>query len=66
MQTIIGEPKQFIIIERNELIELEKEVSELSITPGMYSQGRGNGIKFVLQWLKDHNIYNDKDFHYLH
>ena len=44
---------------------LEKEIAELSASPSVYAQGRSNGIKYMIKWMKEHNIYNQKDFHYL-
>jgi hypothetical protein len=65
METVIGLEKQFLIIERDAIQSLEKEIAELSASPSVYAQGRSNGIKYMIKWMKEHNIYNQKDFHYL-
>jgi len=65
METVIGKEKEFLIIERDILTSLQKEISELKASPSVYSQGRANGIEYMVRWMKENNIYNEKNFHYL-
>lgn len=65
METIIGTPREFIIIERDALNELKNEIESLKNISSIFTNGKANGIEFVLNWIKEKNIYN-KDFQYKH
>lgn len=65
METVIGTPREFIIIEREALNDLKNEIESLKNISSIFTNGKANGIEFVLNWIKEKNIYN-KDFQYKH
>jgi hypothetical protein len=61
MEQIIGDYKQFIVLERTALDELLKRADDLSEMDDAYSGVRATEIRNVVKFIKDNNIYN-KDF----
>jgi len=61
MEQIIGGYKEFVVIERKLLNELLEESKEYENTKGLFGQGIGEGMKRVIDTIKENNIYN-KDF----
>ena len=61
MEQIIGDYKQFVVLERTALDELHKRADDLSEMDDAYSGVRATEIRNVVKFIKDNNIYN-KDF----
>jgi len=61
MEQIIGDYKQFVVLERAMLDVLLKQADELSEMSDAYSGVRATEIRNVVKFVKDNNIYN-KDF----
>jgi hypothetical protein len=61
MEQIIGDYKQFLVLERTALDELLKRADDLSEMDDAYSGVRATEIRNVVKFIKDNNIYN-KDF----
>ena len=61
MEQIIGDYKQFVVLERSVLDDLLKRSDELSEMDDAYSGVRATEIRNVVKFIKDNNIYN-KDF----
>lgn len=61
MDQVIGDYKQFVIVERGTLDELLKYADELSELSDAYSGVRATEIRSVVKIIKENNIYN-KDF----
>ena len=61
MEQIIGDYKQFIVLERTALDELLKRADDLSEMDDAYSGVRATEIRNIINFIKDNNIYN-KDF----
>ena len=61
MEQIIGDYKQFVVLERTALDELLKRADELSEMDDAYSGVRATEIRNIVKFIKDNNIYN-KDF----
>jgi len=61
MEQIIGDYKQFVVLERTALNELLKRADDLSEMDDAYSGVRATEIRNVVKFIKDNNIYN-KDF----
>lgn len=61
MEQIIGDYKQFVVLERVMLDMLLKRADELSEMSDAYSGVRATEIRNVVNFIKDNNIYN-KDF----
>lgn len=61
MEQIIGDYKQFVVLERTSLDELLKRADDLSELDDAYSGVRATEIRNVVEYIKDNNIYN-KDF----
>jgi hypothetical protein len=61
MEQIIGDYKQFVVLERTSLDELLKRADDLSEMDDAYSGVRATEIRNVVKFIKDNNIYN-KDF----
>ena len=61
MEQIIGDYKQFVVLERKALDELLKRADDLSEMDDAYSGVRATEIRNVVKFIKDNNIYN-KDF----
>jgi hypothetical protein len=61
MEQIIGDYKQFVVLERTTLDELLKRADDLSEMDDAYSGVRATEIRNVVKFIKDNNIYN-KDF----
>ncbi len=61
MEQIIGDYKQFVVLERTVLDELLKRADDLSEMDDAYSGVRATEIRNVVKFIKDNNIYN-KDF----
>ena len=61
MEQIIGDYKQFVVLERTVLDELLKRADDLSEMSDAYSGVRSTEIRNVVKFIKDNNIYN-KDF----
>jgi hypothetical protein len=61
MEQIIGDYKQFVVLERAMLDVLLKQADELSEMSDAYSGVRATEIRNVVKFIKDNNIYN-KDF----
>jgi hypothetical protein len=61
MEQIIGDYKQFVVLERVMLDMLLKRADELSEMSDAYSGVRAIEIRNVVNFIKDNNIYN-KDF----
>jgi hypothetical protein len=61
MEQIIGDYKQFVIVEREILDILLKRADDLSEMSDAYSGVRATEIRNVVNHIKNNNIYN-KDF----
>ena len=61
MEQIIGDYKQFVVLERTALDELLKRADDLSEMDDAYSGVRSTEIRNIVNFIKDNNIYN-KDF----
>jgi hypothetical protein len=61
MEQIIGDYKQFVVLERATLETLLKRADELSEMSDAYSGVRATEIRNVVNFIKDNNIYN-RDF----
>ena len=61
MEQIIGDYKQFVVLERMALDELLKRADDLSEMSDAYSGVRATEIRSIINFIKDNNIYN-KDF----
>jgi hypothetical protein len=61
MEQIIGDYKQFVVLERIVLDELLKRADQLSQMDDAYSGVRSTEIRNVIDFIKENNIYN-KDF----
>jgi hypothetical protein len=61
MEQIIGDYKQFVVLERTALDELLKRADHLSEMDDAYSGVRATEIRNIVNYIKDNNIYN-KDF----
>lgn len=61
MEQIIGDYKQFVVLERTALDELLKRADDLSEMSDAYSGVRATEIRNIVNFIKDNNIYN-KDF----
>jgi hypothetical protein len=61
MEQIIGDYKQFVVLERTVLDELLKRADQLSQMDDAYSGVRSTEIRNVIDFIKENNIYN-KDF----
>ena len=61
MEQIIGDYKQFVVLERAMLDVLLKQADELSEMSDAYSSVRATEIRSVVNFIKENNIYN-KDF----
>ena len=58
MEQVIGDYKQFVILERSALDELLKRADELSSLDDAYSAVRATEIRNVVDFIKENNIYN--------
>ena len=58
MEQVIGDYKQFVILERSALDELHKRADELSSLDDAYSAVRATEIRNVVDFIKENNIYN--------
>ena len=58
MEQIIGDYKQFVVLERTALDELLKRADDLSEMDDAYSGVRATEIRNVVNFIKDNNIYN--------
>lgn len=61
MEQVIGDYKQFVIVEREVLDILLKRADKLSELNDAYSGVRATEIRSVVDFIKENNIYN-KDF----
>lgn len=61
LNQLVGAHKEFITIERNVLKDLIEYADELENEPGVHTNGISKGIKYAVDKIKEHNIYN-KDF----
>jgi hypothetical protein len=61
MEQIIGDYKQFVVLERTVLDELLKRADMLSELDDTYSGVRATEIRSVVELIKENNVYN-KDF----
>jgi hypothetical protein len=61
MEQIIGDYKQFVVLERTVLDELLKRADMLSELDDTYSGVRSTEIRSVVDFIKKNNIYN-KEF----
>lgn len=61
MEQIIGDYKQFVVIEREVLDILLQKADMLSEMDDAYSGVRSTEIRNVIDFVKENNIYN-KDF----
>ena len=61
MEQIIGDYKQFVVLERTALDELLKRADDLSEMDDAYSGVKATEIRNIVKFIKDNNIYN-KDF----
>jgi hypothetical protein len=61
MEQIIGDYKQFVVIEREVLDMLLEKADTLSALDDAYSGVRSTEIRNVVEFVKENNIYN-KDF----
>lgn len=58
MDQIIGSYKEYVIIERKVLDEMNEKAIELdSNSKGVYSQGIAKGIHETIELIKEKNIY---------
>jgi hypothetical protein len=60
-EQVIGDYKQFVIVEREILDMLLKRADDLSEMSDAYSGVRATEIRNIVNYIKDNNIYN-KDF----
>ena len=58
MEQIIGDYKQFVVLERTALDELLKRADQLSQMDDAYSGVRSTEIRNVIDFIKENNIYN--------
>lgn len=61
MEQIIGDYKQFVVLERTVLDELLKRADMLSELDDAYSGVRATEIRNIVELIKENNVYN-KDF----
>jgi hypothetical protein len=61
MEQIIGDYKQFVVLERTVLDELLKRADMLSELDDAYSGVRATEIRSIVELIKENNVYN-KDF----
>ena len=61
MEQIIGDYKQFVVLERTALDELLKRADDLSEMDDAYGGVRATEIRNIVNFIKQNNIYN-KDF----
>lgn len=61
MEQIIGDYKQFVVLERVVLDELLRRADMLSELDDTYSGVRATEIRSVVEFIKENNVYN-KDF----
>lgn len=61
MEQIIGDYKQFVVLERTVLDELIKRADMLSELDDAYSGVRATEIRSIVELIKENNVYN-KDF----
>lgn len=61
MEQIIGDYKQFVVIERNVLDILIQKADMLSEMDDAYSAVRSTEIRNIVDMIKENNVYN-KDF----
>ena len=61
MEQIIGDYKQFVVLERVVLDELLRRADTLSELDDTYSGVRATEIRSVVEFIKENNVYN-KDF----
>lgn len=61
MEQIIGDYKQFVVLERTVLDELLKRADMLSELDDAYSGVRATEIRSIVDVIKENNVYN-KDF----
>jgi hypothetical protein len=61
MNQLIGNYKEYIVIERTILDNLIEYAEELKDEPGIHTQGLSKGIEYAVRKIKENNIYN-KDF----
>jgi hypothetical protein len=61
MEQIIGDYKQFVVLERTVLDELLKRADKLSELDDAYSGVRATEIRSIVELIKENNVYN-KDF----
>lgn len=61
MEQIIGDYKQFVVLERAVLDELLKRADMLSELDDAYSGVRATEIRSIVDVIKENNVYN-KDF----
>jgi hypothetical protein len=61
MEQIIGDYKQFVVLERTVLDELLKRADKLSELDDAYSGVRATELRSVVELIKENNVYN-KDF----
>ena len=61
MNQLIGNYKEYIVIERTILDNLIEYAEELKDEPGIHTQGLSKGIEYAVRKVKENNIYN-KDF----
>lgn len=58
MDQIIGSYKEYVIIERNVLDELNQKAIELDKdAKGIYTKGIAKGIRQTIELIKEKNIY---------
>jgi hypothetical protein len=60
-EQIIGGFKEYIVIERDSIKELEEYAKELENDKGLHTRGMAKGILYTIDKIKTMNIYN-KDF----
>jgi len=61
MEQIIGNHREFVVVERKILDILSKQADLLNEMDDTYSSIRANEIRYVVNFIKENNIYN-KDF----
>lgn len=61
MEQIIGDYKQFVVLERSVLDELIRRADKLTELDDTYSCVRATEIRSVVEFIKENNVYN-KDF----
>jgi hypothetical protein len=62
MNQIIGGYKEFIVIDRVAISDLEKQADTLDTSDEVYSSIRAGEIRRVVEFIKERNIYG-MDFH---